>query len=94
MLHENPATVCMWFFIRQFVNMQVMRQCSFPVAYEEWFARKFEFQDRGSVHEQAVKALTFLWIKSDAKTRKKDINDLTTDDYEAVTFRRQAFNVL
>lgn len=87
MLHENPATVCMWFFIRQFVNMQVMRQCSFPVAYEEWFARKFEFQDRGSVHEHAGKALTFLWIKADAKTRKKDINDLTTDDYEAVTCR-------
>ena len=44
MLHENPATVCMWFFIRQFVNMQVMRECSYPAAYEKWFARKFEFQ--------------------------------------------------
>ncbi len=38
--------------------MKVMRDESFPVAYEEWFARKFEFQDRGSVHEHTVKALT------------------------------------
>ena len=59
MLHENPATVCMWFFIRQLVNMEVMRRTSYPVAYEKWFARKFEFQDRGSVHEHTVKALTF-----------------------------------
>ena len=52
------------FFIRQLINMEVMRECSYPVAYEKWFARKFEFQDRGSVHEHAVKALTFLWIKT------------------------------
>ena len=73
MLHENPATVCMWFFIRQLVNMEVMQRSSYPVAYEKWYARKFEFQDRGSVHEHAVKALTFLWIKSHAhkKIRKQ-----------------------
>ena len=87
MLHENPATVCMWFFIRQFVNMQVMRECSYPVAYEKWFARKFEFQDRGSVHEHAVKALTFLWIKADAEGKQKKAEELTEADFEEITCR-------
>ena len=85
MLHENPATVCMWFFIRQLINMDVMRRTSYPVAYETWFARKFEFQDRGSVHEHAVKALIFLWIKAEVKG--KDAKDLTEDDFEEITCR-------
>ena len=85
MLHENPATVCMWFFIRQLINMDVMRRTSYPVAYETWFARKFEFQDRGSVHEHAVKALIFLWIKAEVKG--KDAKDLSEDDFEEITCR-------
>ena len=72
MLHENPATVCMWFFIRQMVNMDVMRRCSYPVAYEKWYARKFEFQDRGSVHEHAVKALIFVLCSSYFICQHKD----------------------
>ncbi len=85
MLHENPATVCMWFFIRQMINMDVMRQCSYPVAYEKWYARKFEFQDRGSVHEHAVKQMIFVWIKSEANDKKAD--DLTATDFDEIMCR-------
>ena len=85
MLHENPATVCMWFFIRQMINMEVMRECSYPKAYTKWYARKFEFQDRGSVHEHNVKALIFLWIKAEHKDTEAD--QLTEDDFEEVTCR-------
>ena len=85
MLHENPATVCMWFFIRQLVNMDVMRGSSYPAGYEKWYARKFEFQDRGLVHEHAVKVMTFLWIKSKAKD--KPTEKLTEDDFEEITIR-------
>ena len=77
----------MWFFIRQLVNMEVMQRSSYPVAYEKWYARKFEFQDRGSVHEHAVKALTFLWIKSHAHEKKKKAEELTEDDFEEITCR-------
>ena len=52
MLHENPATVRMWFFIRQLINMDVMRRSPHPAAYEKGYARKFEFQERGSEHEE------------------------------------------
>ena len=85
MLHENPALVCMWFFIRQLINMDVMRQTSYPVAYEKWYARKFEFQDRGSVHEHAVKSMMFMWIKAESHGKKAE--DLTSDDFEEVACR-------
>ena len=62
-----------------------MRQCSYPVAYEKWYARKFEFQDRGSVHEHSIKALVFLWIK--AEFYDKPADDLTEDDFEEVECR-------
>ncbi len=85
MLHENPATVCMWFFIRQMINMEVMRRRSYPVAYTKWYARKFEFQERGSVHEHNVKALVFLWIK--AEHEGKPVKDLSESDFEDMVCR-------
>ena len=65
--------------------MDVMRRSSYPVAYEKWYAREFEFQDRGSVHEHAVKVMTFLWIKSQAKNKATE--KLTEDDFEEITIR-------
>ncbi len=85
MLHENPATVCMWFFIRQMINKDVMRRSSYPAAYEKWFASKFEFQDRGSVHEHSVKAMTFVFIKAHSKDKRAD--ELTPDDVAEITCR-------
>ena len=85
MLHENPALVGMWFFIRQMINKEVMRKSSYPMAYETWYARKFEFQDRGSVHEHAVKALTYIWIKANNQDTAPE--KLTEDDFEEVTCR-------
>ena len=75
----------MWFFIRQMINMGVMRSSSYPRAYEKWYARKFEFQDRGSVHEHSVKAMTFVFIKAHLDHKRAD--ELTEDDFEEITCR-------
>mgnify|MGYP003722809857 CR=1 FL=1 len=42
MLHDNPATAALYFFVRRMVVRKTMTEFGMPTSYRKWFMRKLE----------------------------------------------------
>ena len=65
MVYNNPATVSFYFFMRSLIRRRILADYSYPTHFTKWFINKYEFQNRGSVHEHALKKLIYLFLNKE-----------------------------
>ncbi len=80
MVYSNPATVSFFFLMKILIRRDVLARFSYPTNFIKWFVDKFEFQNRGSVHDHALQKLIFLFLKIAAE----DKTTFTKDDFQQI----------
>ena len=67
--------------MKTLLRRELLARYSYPTHFIKWFVDKFEFQNRGTVHDHALMKLIYLFLKDDKKGKTKDFKP---EDFEEI----------